>query len=96
MRRMIASLVLAGLMGGSGAASAAPIQGSPVDQPATAPGVIYVAGGCGIGFHRGPYGGCRRNAGVRIGPVVIGRPGPYRRPCRIVVGPYGGRRRVCY
>ena len=22
---------------------------------------IPVAGGCGPGFHRGPYGGCRRN-----------------------------------
>lgn len=28
------------------------------------------AGGCGIGFHRGPYGGCRPN-----GPVVVA-PGP--------------------
>jgi hypothetical protein len=25
------------------------------------------AGGCGIGFHRGPYGGCRPNRG----PVVV-------------------------
>jgi hypothetical protein len=24
-------------------------------------------GGCGIGFHRGPYGGCRPNGG----PVVV-------------------------
>jgi hypothetical protein len=23
--------------------------------------VIAVAGGCGPGWHRGPYGGCRRN-----------------------------------
>jgi hypothetical protein len=27
------------------------------------PAVTYVAGGCGIGFHRGPYGGCRPNGG---------------------------------
>ena len=26
---------------------------------ASAPYVTLVAGGCGIGFHRGPYGGCR-------------------------------------
>lgn len=26
--------------------------------------------GCGIGFHRGPYGGCRPN--LRRGPVVRG------------------------
>jgi hypothetical protein len=24
-------------------------------------------GGCGLGFHRGPYGGCRPN----VGPVVV-------------------------
>jgi len=23
--------------------------------------VVQVAGGCGPGWHRGPYGGCRRN-----------------------------------
>jgi hypothetical protein len=53
------------------------------------------AGGCGGGFHRGPYGGCVRN-GVVVGapvvgapvvaapvvaaPVVVGRP-VYRRRC---------------
>jgi hypothetical protein len=25
--------------------------------------VTLVAGGCGLGFHRGPYGGCRPNVG---------------------------------
>ena len=30
------------------------------------------AGGCGVGWHRGPYGGCRRNAG----PPVVVVPGP--------------------
>ena len=30
------------------------------------------AQGCGIGFHRGPYGGCRANIGP--GPVVVGGP----------------------
>ena len=33
------------------------------------------AGGCGPGFHRGPYGGCRANAGpvvvVPAAPVVV-------------------------
>ena len=28
------------------------------------------AGGCGPGFHRGPYGGCRANG--RPGPVFVG------------------------
>ncbi len=41
------------------------------------------AGGCGVGFHRGPYGGCRAN--ISPGPVVVG-PGP------LIVGRfYGGR-----
>jgi hypothetical protein len=47
---------------------------------ATSPDVLLVAGGCGPGFHRGPYGGCRPN----IGPV-----------CRRVWVPGRGWRRVC-
>jgi hypothetical protein len=42
------------------------------------------AGGCGPGFHRGPYGGCRANV-VRRAPVVV-----YRAP--VVVVP---RARIC-
>jgi hypothetical protein len=36
------------------------------------------AGGCGPGFHRGPYGGCRPNGGAVVvapAPVVVVRPG---------------------
>jgi hypothetical protein len=29
------------------------------------------AGGCGPGFHRGPYGGCQPNRGVVVAPVVV-------------------------
>jgi opacity protein-like surface antigen len=30
------------------------------------------AGGCGVGFHRGPYGGCRANgAVVAVGPLAL-------------------------
>jgi hypothetical protein len=43
------------------------------------------AGGCGPGFHRGPYGGCRPNGGV-----VVVAPGVVERP--VVVVPRG---RVC-
>jgi hypothetical protein len=91
MRTTIASIALAGLLGAfSAAASAAPIAGSgPVSA---SPDVIYVAGGCGIGWHRGPYGGCRRNI---AGPVYAPRVYPGRR-CRWVIGPYGGRRWACY
>ena len=28
-------------------------------------------GGCGIGFHRGPYGGCRPNGAVVVAPLVV-------------------------
>jgi hypothetical protein len=45
------------------------------------------AGGCGPGFHRGPYGGCRPNGGAVVvapGAVVVERP--------VVVVPRG---RVC-
>lgn len=48
--------------------------------------ITKVAGGCGIGFHRGPYGGCRPNLG---GPAVVVAPGAV-----VVapgVGPCGGR-----
>jgi hypothetical protein len=32
-------------------------------------------GGCGIGFHRGPYGGCRPNgAAVVVAPPVVVAP----------------------
>jgi hypothetical protein len=38
-------------------------------------GAANAAGGCGPGFHRGPYGGCRPNGG----PVVVA-------PGRVVEG----------
>ena len=37
--------------------------------------VTLVAGGCGVGFHPGPYGRCRANAGaVVVTPGVIVAP----------------------
>ena len=47
-------------------------------------GAANAAGGCGLGFHRGPYGGCRANGVVVVAPRVIERP--------IVVVPRG---RIC-
>src|SRR5436309_12619554 len=38
--------------------------------------LTLVAGGCGPGFHRGPYGGCRPN--VAGYPAVVYRGGVYR------------------
>jgi hypothetical protein len=41
-------------------------------------GSASAAGGCGPGWHRGPYGGCRVNRGPVVvvpgGPVVVERP----------------------
>jgi hypothetical protein len=48
-------------------------------------GAANAAGGCGPGYHRGPYGGCLVNRGaVIVAPRVVERP--------IVVVPRG---RVC-
>jgi len=43
---------------------------SSLDAQLGAPQVTLVAGGCGIGFHRGPYGGCQPNGPVVVAPVV--------------------------
>jgi len=47
------------------------------------------AGGCGPGWHRGPYGGCQPNrGGVYVAPpVVVAPPGVVVRPGRVC--PYG-------
>ena len=56
MNRLIATAFIFGMMVGSAhAMPPAPL------APATNSDVIEVAGGCGLGWHRGPYGGCRRN-----------------------------------
>jgi hypothetical protein len=50
-------------------------------------GAANAAGGCGPGFHRGPYGGCRPNGGVVVvAPRVVVAPAP------VVVVPRG---RIC-
>ena len=58
-----------------GEAQAMPIAPLQQDQSARAP-VIQVFGGCGPGWHRGPYGGCR--------PLYNCPPGWH-------TGPYGRR-----
>jgi hypothetical protein len=51
-------------------------------------GAANAAGGCGLGWHRGPYGGCQPNRG---GVVVVERPAVVvERPAVVVVRP-----RVC-
>jgi hypothetical protein len=44
----------------------------------TASDVTLVMQGCGIGFHRGPYGGCRPNGGAYYGGGVPYYGGGYR------------------
>ena len=46
---------------------------SVLSMPAetSASDMILVRGFCGLGFHRGPYGGCIRNGTVVAPPVVV-------------------------
>lgn len=61
MKTLFAVALAAGLAGASlgftSSAQAMPL--SPIAAPNDL--VTQVAGGCGRGWHRGPYGGCRRN-----------------------------------
>ena len=50
--------------------------------------VADAAGGCGPGYHSGPYGGCQPNRGA----VVVVRPPVVYRAAPVVVVP---RARVC-
>jgi hypothetical protein len=53
-------------------------------------GAADAAGGCGPGFHRGPYGGCRPNGGaVVVAPRVVIAPAPVVVVPRARVCPYG-------
>jgi len=62
MMKVISTVAAAGFMlaGMTFAADAMPA--APV-APQQNPGLTLIAGGCGPGWHRGPYGGCRRNWG---------------------------------
>ena len=56
MKRLIATVFAVGMTAGT--AHAMPL--APL-APTASSDVIEVAGGCGRGWHRGPYGGCRAN-----------------------------------
>lgn len=65
MKTLVAAAFVGSLIAGVSAAQAAPLApASAVDSSA----VIRVAGGCGPGWYRGPYGGCRP---MGAGPVVV-------------------------
>lgn len=56
---------------------------SPALSRATAYDVTKVAGGCGVGYYRGPLGGC-----VRVGGGVVVAPRPlFVAPRSVVVAP---------
>ena len=79
----IASLLVCGVIASIFSVDAQAFPGPPTSQ-AAASDVIPVRGFCGLGFHRGPYGGCVPN-GVPYGyvaPVVVA---PYAAP--VVVAP---------
>ena len=54
-------------------------------------GAANAAGGCGPGFHRGPYGGCQPNRGgvIVVAPRVAPRVVVVERPEVVVVRPRG-------
>jgi hypothetical protein len=80
MNRLIAAAFLVSTLMGADFASAMPV--SPL-APAPGADVIEVAGGCGPGWHRGPYGGCLRN---------FANPAAHACPRGFHIGPYGGCR----
>jgi len=74
MNKLIAAAFLLGTVASASAMPLAPV------APAANPDVIEVAGGCGRGWHRGPYGGCRRN---------YANPAAHACPRGWYLGPYG-------
>ena len=88
MNKLFASVLIAAAVSLSAvAAQAMPFESNQIQDSL----VVPIAGGCGAGFHRGPYGGCRANVG---GPAVVVAPGA------VVVAPGApcggrGRHQVC-
>ncbi len=80
MQKLIASAFLFGALASGTQAIA--MQPAPIGAQQQS-NVIQVAGGCGPGWHRGPYGGCLRNY---ADPAAHACPRGYH------IGPYGGCR----
>jgi hypothetical protein len=77
--RLIAAAFLGSALLGVGVAEAMPL--NPLAAERT--DIVRVAGGCGPGWHRGPFGGCRRNW---ANPAAHACPRGYH------IGPNGGCR----
>ncbi len=86
MKTLFAAALVAGTIAGFGIANAAPMAPAPLSAQAD---VIQVAGGCGRGMHRGPYGGCRVNRRpVYVAPHrYVPAPRYYARPAVRRCGP---------
>ncbi len=91
MSKFVASLIVIAAVGLSAVAT----QAMPLGNNKTPDSlVVPVAGGCGAGFHPGPYGRCRANGWY--GGRYWGAPGPCGgRGAHEVCGPYGRCRMVC-
>jgi len=77
---LIGLALAAGVTAFATQASAAPI--APLGQDDAQ--IVLVAGGCGPGWHRTPWGGCRPNwVGPRHGPRCFWTRGPWGRPHRV-------------
>jgi hypothetical protein len=75
MKLLAASVFAIGLsLAAMSASKAMPV--APLDQSEQAD-IIRVAGGCGWGSHRGPYGGCRPMYNCPLG----WHSGPFGRHC---------------
>lgn len=76
MRRFFSILGIVGALSmGAFSNNAEALSMSPVP---VASDVTLVMQGCGIGFHRGPYGGCLPNGGAYYGGGAVYRGGVYR------------------
>jgi hypothetical protein len=76
---MITRTLMAAVFGLAPIAGAAQAMPLPPLAPATTD-ITRVAGGCGPGWHRGPYGGCLRN---------FANPALHACPRGFHIGPYG-------
>ena len=61
MFKKIGLILICGALGSTFSFNVRALPISPTPPQARGPNITFVAGGCGIGFHRGPYGACLRN-----------------------------------
>ncbi|MGZ3282704.1 MAG: GCG_CRPN prefix-to-repeats domain-containing protein [Xanthobacteraceae bacterium] len=95
MRRFLQSTALAVTITVAGSTAQAFPAPAQIERPTG--DIVQVRGFCGLGWHRGPYGGCYRN-GALYAPYVYGPYAAYAPPYPARcwwTGAYYGARRVC-